>query len=93
MIVSLKQYKTLKECYKLFQGYGKSIQLYGQEQFTEEVKKYIKEASTYPHHLLTIVKGRYLINEAKNREIPEFTSFIEQEHKRLEEEVNGRLYC
>jgi hypothetical protein len=92
-IVSLKAYRTLKECQRLFQGYRARLTKMEKADLLLELERYRKEASSYPHHLLTVVKGEILMNALKNRSLTEdLKSFAATEERRLKVEVYRRLH-
>jgi hypothetical protein len=78
-IISLKAYRTLKECQKLFQGYRSRLTKMDKTDLLLELERYRKEAANYPHHLLTVVKGEILMNALN-------------EERRLKVEVYRRLH-
>ena len=92
-IVSLKAYRTLKECQKLFQGYRNRLGKMDKTDLLLELEKYRKEAASYPHHLLTVVKGEILMNALKTRSLTdELKTFALSEERRLKVEVYRRLH-
>lgn len=92
-IVSLKAYRTLKECQKLFQGYKTRLGKMEKSDLLQELERYRKEATNYPHHLLTVVKGEILMAALKERSLTEdLKSFALNEEKRLKVEVYRRLH-
>ena len=92
-IVSLKAYRTLKECQKLFQGYRTRLTKMDKTDLLLELERYRKEASNYPHHLLTVVKGEILMNALKTRSLTEdLKNFALNEERRLKVEVYRRLH-
>jgi hypothetical protein len=92
-IVSLKAYRTLKECQKLFLGYRARLTKMDKTDLLLELERYRKEAANYPHHLLTVVKGEILMNALKNRSLTEdLKNFALNEERRLKVEVYRRLH-
>lgn len=92
-VVSLKNFRTLRECQKLFAGYKDNISKLPRVDLMEEVQRYQKEAISYPHHLLTVVKGEILMSIVKKVAITEdLKNFADKEEIRLKTEVERRLY-
>lgn len=92
-IISLKAYRTLKECQKLFQGYKGRLSKMEKTDLLLELDRYKKEAANYPHHLLTVVKGEILMTALKDRSLTEdLKSFAMNEERRLKVEVYKRLH-
>ena len=92
-IISLKAYRTLKECQRLFEGYRDRLGKMEKTDLLLELERYKKEASNYPHHLLTVVKGEILMTALKNRSLTqELKSFALAEERRLKVEVYKRLH-
>jgi hypothetical protein len=92
-VVSLKAYRTLKECQRLFQGYRNRLGKMEKSDLLQELDRYRKEAANYPHHLLTVVKGEILMAALKERSLTlELKSFAVNEEKRLKVEVYKRLH-
>lgn len=92
-IISLKAYRTLKECQKLFQGYKGRLAKMEKMDLLLELDRYKKEAANYPHHLLTVVKGEILMTALKERSLTEdLKSFAQNEERRLKVEVYKRLH-
>lgn len=92
-VVSLKAYRTLKECQKLFQGYRNRIAKMEKADLLMELDRYRKEAANYPHHLLTVVKGEILMTALKDRSLTsELKEFASSEERRLKIEKYRRLH-
>ena len=92
-VVSLKSFRTLKECQKLFAGYKDRVSKMPRVDLMAEVQRYQKEATNYPHHLLTVVKGEILMSIVKKVAITEdLRSFADKEEIRLKTEVVRRLH-
>lgn len=92
-VVSLKAYRTLKECQRLFQGYRGRLAKMEKADLLQELDRYRKEAASYPHHLLTVVKGEILMGALKDRSLTEeLKSFAVSEERRLKVEVYRRLH-
>lgn len=92
-IVSLKAYRTLKECQRLFHGYKDRLGKMEKADLLQELERYRKEAANYPHHLLTVVKGEILMNALKDRSLTsELKMFALNEERRLKVEVYKRLH-
>jgi hypothetical protein len=92
-VVSLKAYRTLKECQKLFQGYRARLVKMDKADLLVELERYRKEAANYPHHLLTVVKGEILMNCLKSRSLTDdLKTFALSEERRLKVEVYRRLH-
>lgn len=92
-IVSLRAYRTLRECQKLFQGYETKLETMEKADLLTELDRYRVEADRYPSHLLTIVKGEILMQVIKRRSLTnELKSFADLEERRLKQEVTRRLY-
>ncbi|HEY8278286.1 MAG TPA: hypothetical protein VIH99_01600 [Bdellovibrionota bacterium] len=92
-IVSLKAFRTLKECQKLFQGYRARLGKMDKTDLLLELERYRKEAANYPHHLLTVVKGEILMNALKTRSLTDdLKNFALTEERRLKVEVYRRLH-
>jgi hypothetical protein len=92
-IVSLKAYRTLKECQRLFQGYRGRLGKMDKVDLLQELERYRKEAANYPHHLLTVVKGEILMEALKDRCLTqELKAFAVSEERRLKVEVYKRLH-
>lgn len=92
-IVSLKAYRTLKECQRLFQGYRARLGKMDKADLLLELERYRKEAANYPHHLLTVVKGEILMASLKDRSLTEeLRTFAQSEERRLKVEVYRRLH-
>lgn len=91
-IVSLKAYKTLKECQKLFEGYRNRVEQMEKTDLLIEMERYRQEAARYPHHLLTVVKGEILMRAVKERSLTdELKAFALSEERRLKIEVYKRM--
>ncbi len=91
-VVSLRAFRTLKECQKLFQGYEMKLQSMEKTELLSELDRYRMEANRYPSHLLTIVKGEILMQVVKRRSLTsELQSFASGEELRLKSEVKRRL--
>ncbi len=92
-IVSLKAYRTLKECQRLFHGYRDRLTKMDKTDLLLELERYRKEATNYPHHLLTVVKGEILMHALKTRSLTdELKNFALTEERRLKVEVYRRLH-
>jgi hypothetical protein len=92
-IVSLKAYRTLKECHKLFEGYKTRLGKMEKTDLLLELERYRQEASKYPHHLLTVVKGEILMGELRSKSLTtELKSFAQSEERRLKVELYQRLH-
>ena len=92
-IVSLKAYRTLKECQRLFHGYRDRLGKMEKADLLQELDRYRKEATNYPHHLLTVVKGEILMAALKDRSLTlELKTFAINEERRLKVEVYKRLH-
>ena len=92
-IVSLKAFKTLKECQKLFQGYRNRLTDMEKIDLLSEVERYKQEAARYPHHLLTVVKGEILMRALKDCSLTEeLKSYAASEERRLKVELYKRLH-
>lgn len=92
-VVSLKAYRTLKECQRLFLGYKGRLEKMEKTDLLLELERYRKEAANYPHHLLTVVKGEILMTALKDRSLTsELKLFATNEEKRLKVEVYRRLH-
>ena len=66
-VVSLRAVRTEKECMKLFAGYKARILLMSKEEIAVEIARFQKEMQNYPNHLLTLVKGRILLQALMDR--------------------------
>jgi hypothetical protein len=92
-VVSLKAYRTLKECQRLFHGYRGRLGKMEKADLLQELDRYRKEAANYPHHLLTVVKGEILMGALRERSLTtELKTFAQSEEKRLKVEVYRRLH-
>ena len=92
-VVSLKAVRTLKECQKLFEGYRQRVHKMEKTDLLMELDRYRTEASRYPHHLLTIVKGEILLHAVKSRSLTkELKDFASSEERRLKVELYKRLH-
>ncbi len=92
-IVSLKAYRTLKECQRLFQGYRQRLEKLEKPDLLTELERYRKEAANYPHHLLTVVKGEILMTILKEKSLTaDLKAFAVKEEHRLKVEVYRRLH-
>lgn len=92
-VVSLKAYRTLKECQKLFQGYKGRLAKMEKTDLLVELDRYRKEAANYPHHLLTVVKGEILMTALKERSLTaELKDYALTEERRLKVEMYKRLH-
>ncbi|MCO5142111.1 MAG: hypothetical protein M9962_03365 [Oligoflexia bacterium] len=92
-VVSLKAYKTLKECQKLFQGYRTRVHKMEKVDLLLELERYKKESANYPHHLLTVVKGEILMEAIKGKSLTdELRNFAANEEKRIKVEMYKRLH-
>ena len=92
-IVSLKAYKTLKECHKLFEGYKTRLGKMEKADLLMELDRYRQEAVRYPHHLLTVVKGEILMGELRSKSLTtELKNFAQSEERRLKVELYQRLH-
>ncbi len=92
-VVSLKAYRTLKECQKLFQGYKLRLSKMEKTDLLLELERYRKEATNYPHHLLTVVKGEILMTALKDRSLTEeLKEYARGEERRLKVEMYKRLH-
>jgi hypothetical protein len=91
--VSLRAFKTLKECQRLFHGYRDRLGAMDKSDLLMEVERYKKEASSYPHHLLTVVKGEILMGVLRDRSLTdELKSYAVNEERRLKIEMYRRLH-
>ena len=91
-IVSLRAYRTIRECQKLFRGYETKLETMEKAELLTELDRYRVEAGRYPSHLLTIVKGEILMQVIKKRSLTmELKSFADTEERRLKTEVTRRL--
>lgn len=91
--VSLRAYRTLKECRVLFNGYDQRLSNMEKGELLSELERYRTESNRYPNHLLTIVKGEILMKELKKRATTaELKAYIQEEEVRLYIEINRRLY-
>lgn len=91
-VVSIRAYKTLKECQKLFASYQDRITKMDKIDLLVELERYKKEASNYPSHLLTLVKGEILLKTVHSRSLSdELKGFAAQEQSRLQRELSKRL--
>jgi len=61
-VISLKKARIEKDCVTLFAGYKARIVLMDKEEIAVEISRFQKEMHNYPNHLLTLVKGRILLN-------------------------------
>ncbi len=92
-VVSLKAFKTLKECQQLFNGYRKRLVEMEKMDLLLEVERYKQEATRYPHHLLTVVKGEILMKALKEQSLTEeLKSYAAGEERRLKVEMYRRLH-
>jgi len=92
-IISLKAFKTLKECQRLYQGYKARLQEMEKTDLLIEVERYKQEASRYPNHLLTVVKGEILMATVKSRSLTEeLKSYASNEEHRIKVELYKRLH-
>jgi hypothetical protein len=92
-VVSMKAYRTLKECQKLFQGYKVRLTKMEKADLLMELDRYRKEAANYPHHLLTVVKGEILMTALKERSLTEeLKEYAKTEERRLKVEMYKRLH-
>ena len=91
-IISLKNYKTIKECRSLFQGYGRRVAEMNKEELLAEFARYTKEATNFPNHLLTLVKGEILLaNLERVATTPEMKKYIFEEQARIKGKYEARL--
>lgn len=91
--VSLRAYKTLKECQRLFHGYKDRLETMDKADLLMEVERYKQEASRYPHHLLTVVKGEILMGILRDRSLTEeLRAYAVNEERRLKVEMYRRLH-
>lgn len=91
-VVSLRAFRTLKECQRLFHGYESKLEALDKADLLCELDRYRTEASRYPSHLLTIVKGEILMQVVKRKSLTdELRSFAELEENRIRTEVARRL--
>jgi hypothetical protein len=92
-LVSLQAFKTLKECQRLFQGYRERLSDMEKADLLMELERYRTEASRYPHHLLTIVKGEILMNIVREKSLTdELRAYASGEEHRLKVEMYRRLH-
>jgi hypothetical protein len=92
-IVSLKVYRTLKECRRLFQAYRTRLSQMHKEELLAEVLRYRTEAANYPHHLLTVMKGEILMGTVKCQAVSDdLRAFAATEEIRLTGEIMSRLH-
>lgn len=92
-VVSLRAFRTLRECQKLFKGYESKLKLMEKSDLLSELDRYRVEANRYPSHLLTIVKGEILMTVLKDRSIThDLRNYASTERERLRSEVERRLY-
>ena len=91
-VVSIRAYKTLKECQKLFASYQERITKMDKVDLLVELERYKKEAANYPSHLLTLVKGEILLKTVHAQSLSEeLKGFAAQEQSRLQRELTKRL--
>lgn len=92
-VFSLKAYRTLKECQRLFHGYRNRLIGMEKTDLLLELERYKQEAARYPHHLLTVVKGEILMATLKSRSLTEeLKSYACTEERRLKVELYRRLH-
>lgn len=92
-VVSLRAFRTLKECQRLFSGYESKLESLDKADLLNELDRYKVEASRYPRHLLTIVKGEILMQVVKRKSFAnELKEFADFEAKRIRLEVARRLH-
>jgi hypothetical protein len=92
-IVSMRAYKTLKECQKLFQGYRQKLMDMDKADLLLELERYRQEANRYPRHLLTVVKGEILMGVLRERSLTEeLRDYALGEERRLKVEMYRRLH-
>lgn len=92
-VVSLRAFRTLRECQKLFKGYESKLKVMEKSDLLSELDRYRVEANRYPSHLLTIVKGEILMGVLKDRSIThDLRTYATNEGARLKGEVERRLY-
>lgn len=91
-VVSLRAFRTLRECQRLFHGYETKLENMEKSDLLCELDRYRVEAGRYPSHLLTIVKGEILMQVLRKKSLSsELRGFAEQEQLRLNLEVSRRL--
>ncbi len=92
-VISLRAFRTLKECQRLFKGYESKLKSMEKADLLLELDRYRVEANRYPSHLLTIVKGEILMGVLKDRSIThDLRTYAANEGERLKGEVKRRLY-
>ncbi len=92
-MVSLKAFRTLKECQRLFDGYRNRLEKIDKADLLQEVERYRQEAANYPDHLLTIVKGEILMAAVRGRSLTsELREFATSEERRLKVNLYKRLH-
>lgn len=94
-VVSLKAVRTEKECVKLFVGYKNRVIAFTKEEMALEIARFQKEMHNYPNHLLTLVKGRILLNAliargSVNPSIPVLLQTIEDRFQQRRKYENDR---
>ena len=92
-VVSLRAFRTLRECQKLFKGYHVKLNAMEKADLLTELDRYRVEAGRYPSHLLTIVKGEILMKVLKHRSVTDdLRNYASEEEARLQKEVERRLH-
>lgn len=90
--ISLRAYKTLKECQKLFHGYRDRLGGLDKTDLLVELERYKQESARYPHHLLTVVKGEILMGVLREKSLTEeMRTYALSEERRLRIEMQKRL--
>lgn len=92
-VVSLRTFRTLKECQKLFIGYEDKLKGMSKDELMGELERYRVESARYPEHLLTIVKGQIILRMVRRRPISlELRHFVDSESDRLEATVAKKVH-
>lgn len=92
-VVSIRAFKTLRDCQRLFQGYRKKLEEMEKADLLMELERYRQEAARYPRHLLTVVKGEILMGVLRDRSLTEeLRTYALHEERRLKVEMYRRLH-
>ena len=91
-IISLKAYRTLKECRNLLSQYRCRLEKSNTSDLLVEIDRYRKEVQHYPQHLLTLVKGEILTQVCnKSTFSSEVKMFVDNEGQKLKIELRKKL--
>lgn len=91
-VVSIRAFKTVRECQKFFKGYQSKINRMDKAELLVELERYRGEADRYPSHLLTIVKGEILMQTLSAKALStDLREYANKEQSRLKQEIALRV--